>query len=116
MLQSSGLSPVQQVIPVLPTWKIVNETNDSNEKDRIKVVFFNVLANCLTDTNFENTPSEVLKWEIRSKRLLETIDGIGEGERSESSHDVLSLTEIDADLLETFWRPELEKRGLQICY
>ncbi|KAG7194495.1 uncharacterized protein KQ657_004710 [Scheffersomyces spartinae] len=85
------------------------QVNDPIEdKLKVKIMSYNVLAQCLIRRELFPTSGNILKWSIRSQVLM-----------SEFKHydaDIMCLQELDHVQYKSFWHSELEKLGYQSKY
>lgn len=71
----------------------------------VKIMSYNVLAQCLIRRELFPTSGNILKWSNRSQVLLAEFKYYGA--------DIMCLQELDHIQYKSFWHPELEKLGYQ---
>ncbi|KAG0680799.1 hypothetical protein C6P40_003953 [Pichia californica] len=81
------------------------ENNDISTIITLKIMTYNLLAQALIRRTLFPDNGEILKWQKRSKVLIQ--------ELKDYDCDVLCLQEVDFVQYKTFWRPELEKLGYE---
>lgn len=83
----------------------IPRTNSYGEKEviKMKIMTYNLLAQALIRRKLFPDNGDILKWNKRSKVLLQ--------ELKDYDCDILCLQEVDLIQYKTFWRPELEKLG-----
>jgi mRNA deadenylase 3'-5' endonuclease subunit Ccr4 len=78
----------------------------------IRVASFNGLADCYAHPqSFPKVATEHLRWQHRCPLLLGILESF-----AASDCDFISLQEIDADHLDSVWRPTLKKLGYDFVY
>ncbi|CAJ2510560.1 Uu.00g095290.m01.CDS01 [Anthostomella pinea] len=91
-------------MPPNPRMPITIQEDVGSDKERIRVLSWNTLCDkYATSTQYGYTPSSALSWEYRRDSILR--------EFLERDPDVLCLQETAMDAFETFFAPELSKRG-----
>lgn len=75
---------------------------------RIKLMTYNVLAQCLIRRELFPENGDALKWKWRSKVLASEI--------SYYNPDIICLQEVDKDKVEAHWRPKFKKMGLSMVF
>lgn len=86
----------------------IPKVTSKSSSPKIKVMSYNVLAQCLIRRELFLTSGNALKWATRSKVLLREI--------MYYEPDLLCLQEVDAHQYDTFWRDTLHKIGFEAKY
>ncbi|KAA8916157.1 hypothetical protein TRICI_001706 [Trichomonascus ciferrii] len=71
----------------------------------VKIMTYNALAQCLIRRKLFPENGNALKWKWRGRVLANEI--------SHYSPDIICMQEIDSDKIDSFWKPELAKIGLE---
>lgn len=87
-----------------PMLDIPDTTPYENGLD-LKIMTYNALAQCLIRRKLFPENGNALKWKWRGKVLANEI--------SYYKPDIVCMQEIDADKVDSFWKPELAKIGLE---
>lgn len=89
--------------------EVPHETgNGENAILSLKIMTYNLLAQALIRRKLFPTNGDILKWQKRSKILIQ--------ELKDYDCDILCLQEVDFVQYKSFWRPELEKLGYLTKY
>ncbi|XP_038045877.1 protein angel homolog 2-like [Patiria miniata] len=87
------------------------ESHSPGSGTEVSVMSYNVLAQCLIETNdylYQSCPAEVLRWDYRKEKLLK--------ELRVADADIMCLQEVQFTHFCEFFSPELEKLGYAAVY
>ncbi|KAI9298037.1 hypothetical protein K502DRAFT_300081 [Neoconidiobolus thromboides FSU 785] len=95
--QYEGVSPPPRI------WE-ETEKDAKDDYEKLIVMTYNILSDrYATPSQYGYTPSWALEWEYRRNRICEEI--------LELNADIICLQEIEAGQFDTFFKPELSKKG-----
>lgn len=103
----------QEGLPILLQFRkrelaLIPDVTSDSFRAKVKVMSYNILAQCLIRRELFPTNGSALKWATRSKVLLNEIKYY--------EPDILCLQEVDAHQYDTFWKDALYKVGLETKY
>ncbi|OTB00414.1 hypothetical protein M426DRAFT_15458 [Hypoxylon sp. CI-4A] len=91
-------------IPPNPRIPITVQEDVGSDKERIRILSWNILCDkYATSTQFGYTPASALSWEYRKDSIMR--------ELCDQDPDIVCLQETSMDAFDTFFNPELAKRG-----
>lgn len=88
--------------------RLPTEYLEPEDSCTISIMSYNVLAQALVTRSRYSTNGDAIKWQGRSRRLIEEI--------SYYSPKIMCLQEVDKKQLSSFWTPQLNKLGYEVFF